>query len=80
MISAIWKFWKRVWAGWSRLMHTIGNFQARVLLSLLYAIIVLPFGLSVRWFADPLRMKHRPSQWLENTEQAATNLEWARRQ
>ncbi len=80
MITAFIRFWKRVWAGWSRLMHTIGNFQARVLLSLLYAIVVLPFGLAVRLFADPLRMKHRPSHWLENSEQAATNLEWARRQ
>lgn len=79
MIQGIWLFLKRIWAGWGRLMHMIGNFQARVLLSLMYAIVVMPFGLAIRLFSDPLHLKHRPSQWLENPEEASS-LEWAKRQ
>jgi hypothetical protein len=78
-MQSAWRFLKRIWAGWTRLMHMIGNFQARVLLSFLYAVVMLPFGLIVRIFTDPLRIKHRPSQWLENPEEAMT-LDWAKRQ
>jgi hypothetical protein len=71
--------WKRLWEGWKRLAHRIGNFQARVLLTLLYAILVFPFGVVVRLLADPLRIKHRPEAWLAHPESPAT-LEWSRRQ
>ena len=70
---------KRIWEAWKRIAHHIGNFQARLLLTILYAILVLPFGLAVRLFADPLRIKRRPATWLEHPESPAT-LEWARRQ
>jgi hypothetical protein len=79
MGSAIWSELKRFWKAWTRLARKIGNFQARVLLTLLYAILVLPFGLIVRLFADPLRIKHRPTQWLKHPEEVST-LEWAHRQ
>jgi len=71
--------WKRLWEGWKRLAHKIGNFQARVLLTILYAVLVLPFGLAVRLLADPLRVKRRPEGWLEHPE-SPTTLELARRQ
>ena len=41
---------KALWSAWKRLAHKIGNFQARVLLTILYAIVVLPFGLAARLF------------------------------
>jgi hypothetical protein len=68
-----------VWGAWNRLMHVIGNFQARVLLTILYAIIVLPFGLIVRLFSDPLRIKHPPSAWLDYPEETM-DMNWAKRQ
>ena len=55
---------KHVWEAWKRLARKIGTFQARVLLTLLYAVLVLPFGICIRLFADPLRIKKRPTQWL----------------
>jgi hypothetical protein len=70
---------KRIWQAWKRLAHRIGNFQARVLLTILYAVLVLPFGLGVRLFADPLRIKRRPTEWLES-HQSPTDVDWARRQ
>jgi len=70
---------KNVWAAWTRLMHIIANFQARVLLTLIYSILVLPFGLAIRLFADPLRIKTRPSQWLDHPDEVQ-DMQWARRQ
>jgi len=60
-------------------MHIIGNFQARVILTLIYAIIALPFGLAVRLFADPLRIKKPSPTWLDRTDEEMT-MEWAHRQ
>lgn len=70
---------KRLWEAWKRLAHRIGDFQARVLLTVFYSVLVLPFGLAVRLWADPLRIKRRPQTWLEHS-QDPTEMEWARRQ
>jgi hypothetical protein len=70
---------KRMWHAWKRIAHKIGNFQARVLLTIFYAIVVLPFGLMVRLFFDPLRIKHRPGEWLNRPDEAH-DMQWARRQ
>jgi len=53
----MWKTLKRAWEGWKRIAHKIGNFQARVLLTIFYGVLVLPFGLAARLFSDPLRIK-----------------------
>ena len=70
---------KRLWEAWKGVAHRIGNFQARVLLTILYAILVLPFGLVVHLFADPLRIKRSPIEWLEHMDNPA-EMTWARRQ
>ena len=70
---------KPLWEAWKRLAHRIGNFQARLLLTILYAVVVLPFGLVVRLFADPLRIRKRPQGWLEH-HISPRDMEWARRQ
>ena len=79
MFKSIWLTLKKIWAAWTKLAHIIGNFQARVLLTLVYAIIVLPFGLAVKWFGDPMRIKKLPDNWLEHPEENMT-MEWAHRQ
>lgn len=78
-MNTLWRSVKRGWQAWTRLAHKIGNFQARVLLTLLYVVVFFPFGMAVRLFADPLRIKKRPQRWLDRPEQA-NDLEWARRQ
>jgi hypothetical protein len=70
---------KRLWEAWKRLARRIGNFQARVVLTVVYCIFVLPFGLVVRWCADPLRIKRRPDAWLDHPNNP-NDLEWAHRQ
>jgi hypothetical protein len=79
MLNNIWQGVRRGWRAWTCLAHKIGNFQARVLLTALYALIVLPFGLAVRWFGDPLRIKRRPTHWLEHPNETC-DMNWARRQ
>ncbi len=78
-MNTLWQSVKRGWQAWTRLAHKIGNFQARVLLTLLYVVVFLPFGIAIRLFADPLRIKKPPQRWLDRPEQA-NDLEWARRQ
>jgi hypothetical protein len=40
---------------------------------------VFPFGIAARLFFDPLRIKRRPTAWLDHPDEAYSP-EWARRQ
>ena len=79
MWNGIWLKLKALWKSWTRIAHIIGNFQARVLLTILYVVLVLPFGVIVRLFADPLRIKKRPDRWLEETPEVF-DMQWAQKQ
>lgn len=70
---------KRAWQAWTGIARAIANFQARVLLTIFYAVLVLPFGIASRLFSDPLRIKRRPTRWLDHPEETY-DLPWARRQ
>jgi hypothetical protein len=70
---------KTLWAGWTRLARQIGIFQANVLLTILYVVVLLPFGIGVRLFADLLRTIERPSKWLPYPEQSI-DMRWAHKQ
>jgi hypothetical protein len=78
-LKNIWNSLKKLWEGWKKIAHIIGNFQARVLLTIFYAILVLPFGLAARLFADPLRIKRPPNTWLDHPNEPI-DLQWARKQ
>ncbi len=70
---------KRAWQVCRQVARKMGNFQARMFLTIFYGLIVLPFGLATRLFADPLRIKKKPMQWLDYPD-VARDLPWARRQ
>ena len=70
---------KKVWEKWKQLAYKIGNFQSRLLLTIFYFTVAAPFGLGVRFFSDPLRMKKCEPGWLERQPPTA-DLNWARRQ
>lgn len=53
---------KSFWEKWQRVARRIGDFQARVILTVLYFVIIGPFALIVRWGADPLSLKKGVSQ------------------
>lgn len=61
---------KRAWRRWTVIAHIIGTFQARVLLSLFYFVIVPPFALLVKLTKDPLqlRLSEGKSAWIERPE------------
>ena len=68
-------------AGWRRIANAIGNFQARVLLTALYLVLVAPIGLLLRLFADPLRLaQHSESYWVPVDQPPLRDVEQARRQ
>jgi hypothetical protein len=72
---------KRIWAAWKRIGQFIGDFIARVVLSLFYFTLFAPFGIGVRLFGDPLdtRTKTNPSLWVDRSTRDLA-LEDARRQ
>ena len=69
---------RRLWEGWKRFGRRMGDFQARVLLTVFYFVILAPFALVVRAKADPLGL-HREGGWLPVTR-TGEPLERARRQ
>ncbi|MGO9272292.1 MAG: hypothetical protein ACLQOO_19025 [Terriglobia bacterium] len=79
MYKHLWEGLKRFWEAWKVVARKIGNFQARVLLTIIYAVLVLPFGVCVRLFSDQLRIKHPPAKWLDHPNETA-DMEWARKQ
>lgn len=70
---------KGLWERWKKIARVIGNFNARVLLTVVYCVLVLPFGFMVRFFSDFLHTKKRPETWSDHPATPNT-LEEAHRQ
>jgi len=71
----------RLWERWKSFARTLGNFQARLLLSVFYFLLLAPFGLGVKLFSDPLRLKKRAApHWVPRTQAKTKDREAARRQ
>jgi hypothetical protein len=45
---------KMAWEAWKSFGRKLGDFQARLILSIFYFVIIAPFSLLVRFFNDPL--------------------------
>ena len=45
---------RRGWERWKRIARAIGQFQARIILTLFYFVVVPPFALVLRLTKDPL--------------------------
>jgi hypothetical protein len=69
------------WDAWKGTARKIGDFQARVLLTVLYFVVVAPFAVVIRWAADPLALKPQTQRrWRVRRTAAEDRLPWARRQ
>lgn len=57
---------RKLWETWKRIGQLIGNFVARVVLTLFYFTLFAPFGVGVRLWSDPLRLRggHEMSFWV----------------
>jgi len=72
---------RRAWGWWKVFAIEIGNYQGRMLFAFFYFVIVTPFGIGVRLFSDPLKVKQAVSatNWLERSP-VRQELETAREQ
>jgi hypothetical protein len=73
---------KELWQRWVKVAKIIGDFQARLMLSLFYLLLILPIGLIARLFADPLALKKSrasSASW-DTRKSAPPRIEDARRQ
>ncbi len=73
---------RRLWEWWKRVARKIGDFNARVILTIFYCILLMPFALMVRLLTDPLRIKPKTEKrWLQReAEKDGDPLEKAARQ
>jgi hypothetical protein len=74
VVQSIVKFAKAFWAGWKKVGRFIGDIIGRGVLMIFYVTVALPFGLGVRLFWDPLKVKDRstPVHWIERTSPEGT--------
>jgi len=50
-------FLRRIWEGWKKIARKIGDFNARVILTIFYLLLLMPFAILVKAFTDPLEIK-----------------------
>lgn len=60
------QFLKKLWVGWKKVAHAIGNFQGRVILTVFYFVLIAPLAIIVR-FKDPLAIRGKNPGWHERT-------------
>lgn len=72
---------RRSWEWWKRVARKIGDFQARIILTIFYFVILGPFALAVRLGTDPLAIKANTLRgWHPKTEGKESLMEQAKRQ
>ena len=71
---------KKFWRGWKRFGQFMGDIVGRVVLTIFYFTIMLPFSLIVTLFSDPLDMKKRKAPAWQARTTGDQTLEEARRQ
>ena len=71
---------RRLWEVWKPFGRFVGNQIARVLLSVFHFTILVPYGLGVRLFSDPLQVKTRPSSLWRQRSSGDQSLAEAGRQ
>lgn len=53
---------KDFWRGWKAFGQFLGDWLARLVLTIFYFTILVPFGVGVRLFSDPLHIKKQPAE------------------
>ena len=61
-------FFRRMWEGWKKVARKIGDFNARVILTIFYFILLFPFAMMVKLFTDPLEIKKKDHVGWHNRE------------
>ena len=63
---------RKGWQAWKRIGQFIGDQIGRVVLTVFYFTLFMPFALGVRFLADPLAMRRSSAKWLERRTQDLT--------
>ena len=72
---------RKSWEWWKRVARKIGDFQARIILTIFYFIILGPFALGLRMGSDPLAIKASTLRgWHPKTDGKGTPIEQATKQ
>ena len=50
-----------IWNIWKKFGEAIGDFVARLVLTVFYFTVLVPFGIGVQMFGDPLKLKRTTS-------------------
>lgn len=69
---------RKLWKGWQRFGLWVGDVLARVILTLFYFTLFLPFGLFVRLFRDLIGVGERTPTWISR-ECPPSSVEEARK-
>jgi hypothetical protein len=67
------------WDRFNIIAGVVGDVQGRVIVTLFYFTILVPFGLGARLLGDALHLRPRAPHWLERPS-VSSALEEARRQ
>jgi hypothetical protein len=68
------------WHGWKAFGQFLGDWLARVVLTIFYFTIFVPFGLGVRLFGDPLKINTLPAELWRPRSTGDQKLEEIQRQ
>jgi hypothetical protein len=71
---------RRVWQGWKAFGQFMGNWVARLALTVFYFTILVPFGVGTTLWADRLGIKTVPQQFWQTRETPVEQLPAARKQ
>lgn len=69
---------KKVWQAWKRFGQFLGDVLARIVLTLFYFTLYMPFGIGVTLFSDPLHTRSKSASWTPREDEPPT-LDDARR-
>jgi hypothetical protein len=70
---------RKIWQAWKRIGQFIGDQVGRVVLTIFYFTLFVPFALGVKLLTDPLAMRpHGRAKWLDRKTHDLT-LEDSRR-
>lgn len=74
------KLLRKFWSGWKRFGQLMGDFIGRLVLTVFYFTIFLPFGLGTRLWGDQLDIKRRVSPNWRQRETLDLSIDDSRRQ
>lgn len=71
---------KTIWLKWKAIAKVISNFQAKLILTLIYFIFVTPIAILFKIIFDPLYIRsHKKTYWIKRNPEDTT-ISQARRQ